>query len=57
MRKKQILQVVEGRVLPDDKHNRAPEIKVSRKHHRKMRQQEWDDGTLDRDSLQHFKSL
>lgn len=57
MRKKQILHVVEGRLLSDENPKKAPEIKVSRKNYRKMRQQDWDDGTLDSDSLQHFKSL
>lgn len=57
MRRKQILQVVEGRVLPNEQPKIAPVANVSRKNHRKVRQQEWDDGTLDRDSLQHFKSL
>ena len=57
MRKKQILHVVEGRVMLDEQRKKPPEIKVSRNNHRETRQREWDLGTLDSESLQHFNSI
>lgn len=57
MRKKQILQVVEGRVLPDEQPKKKSQVKVSRKKHREMRQRQWDKDTLDIDAFQHFKSI
>lgn len=62
MRKKKILQVVEGKVITPEQDKRKKQIqsrqvKVSRTNHERMRQRDWDYGALGNDEIQHFKSL
>jgi len=57
MRKKKILQVVEGKVITPEQAKPEKEIQIRRKDYETMRQREWDHNGLDSSSLQHFKSL
>lgn len=57
MRKKQIQQVIDGRVVPAEKVRLSNRAKVSRKNHDRMRQRDWEYAILGSDEFQHFKSL
>lgn len=57
MRKKQIQQVIDGRVVPAEKKTTNKNAKVSRTNHERMRQRDWEYAILGSDELQHFKSL